>query len=229
MRSGPRRLIRSSHRRGRRQVLTNFRQELTRAVRLGNVGIATSLTGLVGIPAQRMGGDGDDRNGMQHRVDSRGCRAHVKCRGRSRTRERSQVRLQDRRVGEPISATTAATDRRSVCSANVVDTREPSCPATQQVAHRSPQAAPTPCPFRCRRKAIRVSDRARVLWRTPRASSPIKGLLRPIGHFIVCPGKIQKVLPTLGALGIRCHGAAFVGCLSPASDFCFFLFPLVGH
>src|SRR6266516_2787849 len=93
----------------------------------------------------------------------------------------------------------------------------------------SVESAPTPCPFRCRRKAIRVSDRARVLWRTPRASSPIKGLLRPIGHFIVCPGKIQKVLPTLGALGIRCHGAAFVGCLSPASDFCCFLFPLVGH
>jgi hypothetical protein len=62
-----------------------------------------------------------------------------------------------------------------------------------------------------------------------RASRLTKRLLRPIGHFIVCPGKIQKVLPTLGALGIRGHGAAFVGCLSPPSDFCFFLFPLVGH
>src|SRR6266536_3718901 len=53
-------------------------------------------------------------------------------------------------------------------------------------------------------------DRARVLWRTPRASSRIKVSCGPIGHFIVCPGKIQKVLPTLGALGIRGHGAAFV-------------------
>ena len=50
-----------------------------------------------------------------------------------------------------------------------------------------------------------------------------------IGRLIVCPGKIQKVLPTLGVLGIRGHGAAFVGCLSPTPDFCFFLLPLVGH
>ena len=50
-------------------------------------------------------------------------------------------------------------------------------------AASSPSVAtvsPTPRPFRCRRKAIGVSDWARVLWRTPRASSPVKGLLRPI-------------------------------------------------
>src|SRR6266487_5441347 len=63
-----RRLIQSPRRRGRRQVLTDHRQELTRAVGLGNVGIATSGTSLAIIPGQRIRGDDDDGDDMQHRV-----------------------------------------------------------------------------------------------------------------------------------------------------------------
>src|SRR6266487_2857381 len=60
------RLIRSPRWRDRGQVLADLRQELTRAVGLGNVAVATRRTGLVIIASQSIGGDGDDRNGMQH-------------------------------------------------------------------------------------------------------------------------------------------------------------------
>src|ERR1700694_4896746 len=63
---------RSPRPRGRGQVLAHLRQELTRAVRLGNVGVATRGTGPVRIPAQRIGGDGDDGDSPERgiRLDS---------------------------------------------------------------------------------------------------------------------------------------------------------------
>src|SRR5262249_40399966 len=63
-----RRRIRSPHRRGLTQVLADLRQQLTRAVGLGNVGLATRGPGLLGIAAQSKGGDSDNGNDTQYRV-----------------------------------------------------------------------------------------------------------------------------------------------------------------
>ena len=56
--------IRSPRRRGRGQVLTDFREQLTWAKRFADVGIATGRMGLVLILAQCMGGDRDHGDGM---------------------------------------------------------------------------------------------------------------------------------------------------------------------
>src|SRR6266496_1071466 len=99
----------------------------------------------------------------------------------------------------------------------------------------------TPASARSAGVCFVIGVRAANFFTDPRPSAPGATMTAPklikvivlttlvIGGLIVCPGKIQKVLPTLGVLGIRGHGAAFVGCLSPAPDFCFFLLPLVGH
>src|ERR1700694_1671474 len=49
-------------------MLAGFRQQLTRAERLGDVGIATRGARLVLVPAQRVGGDRDDRDRAQRRI-----------------------------------------------------------------------------------------------------------------------------------------------------------------
>src|SRR6266567_116399 len=92
-----RRFIRSPRRRGRGQVLANLRQELTWAVGLGNVGVATRGTGLAVIPGQRIGGDDDDRNGMQRRVGLDSARRLVAVDARELDIHEYQVRLVLRR------------------------------------------------------------------------------------------------------------------------------------
>src|SRR5262249_26165230 len=61
---------RSLGRRSQGQVLTNLRQELARAVGLGNVRLAPRSTGLVVVSRQRIGDGGDYGDRMQHRVSS---------------------------------------------------------------------------------------------------------------------------------------------------------------
>src|SRR5262252_9528904 len=63
-----RRLIRSPRRRGRGQILSNLRQQLTRAEGLGHVGIATRRTRLVLSLVQLISCDGNDRYSVQRRV-----------------------------------------------------------------------------------------------------------------------------------------------------------------
>src|SRR5262249_4459272 len=60
-------LIRSVRRRGRGQVLTHLRQELTRAVRLRDEGVTTRRAGLLGFSGQSIR-DGDNRDRTEHRV-----------------------------------------------------------------------------------------------------------------------------------------------------------------
>src|SRR5215471_1055492 len=70
-----RRLIRSPRRRGRRQVLTDLRQQLTRANGLGHVSIATRRTRLVLSLIQLISCDGNDGYSVWRRVgfEATGC------------------------------------------------------------------------------------------------------------------------------------------------------------
>src|SRR6266516_7619145 len=91
------RVTRSPRWRRRGQVLTDHRQELTWAVGLGNVAVATRGTGLAVIPGQRIGGDDDDGNGMQYRVGLDSARRLVAVDARELDIHEYQVRLVLRR------------------------------------------------------------------------------------------------------------------------------------
>src|SRR5262249_50513537 len=71
----PRRLIRSPRRRGRGQILSNLRQQLSRTDGLGHVSIATRRTRLGLSLIQFISCDGNDRYSVQRRVgfEAAGC------------------------------------------------------------------------------------------------------------------------------------------------------------
>src|SRR5262249_654086 len=66
-RMNSRRLIRSPRRRGRRQVITDLREQLARAVRLRDEGVTTRRACLLGFSGQSIR-DGDNRDRTEHRV-----------------------------------------------------------------------------------------------------------------------------------------------------------------
>src|SRR6266487_4857213 len=96
-----RRLTPSPRRHRCGQVLPNLRQQLTRAVGLGNVGIATRGTGFVSIPAQRIGGDHNDGDGSQRRVRLEATRGFVAVEDRELNVHENEVRPMRRRRSQP--------------------------------------------------------------------------------------------------------------------------------